>query len=215
MPESTLARLTDSPAADRAKEELELHLAARAELLLASAGRAMARLHAAADGDSPALEALALDVARGIRRGQGPLRAVVAAALKRARGRGGPAARGRPTVILEAVDVGVPVKEAYARWTRHRECPDSVRVADARIAWTCPGVTGATRGVVTFHGLGADLTRVLLVIEYHPQGILAKTATLWDAEGRRVRRGLREYARMLAVRADDGPGEAEDEGGSV
>ncbi|MFF5804814.1 cyclase [Streptomyces sp. NPDC012746] len=210
MPESTLARLKNSPAADRAKEELERCLIAQAERLLVGAGRAMGRstsyLNAMADGSSPGLKALALDSARKIGKGRGPVRAVVEAGAKQAKDktvnavrarlgrRGGKPGRGRPTVILESVDVGVPVEDAYNQWTRYRDFPDE------RIAWTSEGRKGTTRGVVTFHELAVDLTRVLMVVEYHPQGLREKTANLWRAQGRRVRLDLRNYARFLTLK---------------
>ncbi|MFG2714216.1 SRPBCC family protein [Streptomyces goshikiensis] len=249
MPESTLAKLKTSPAADRAKEELEHYLVAQAERLLVGAGRAMGRttahLNAVADGSSPGLKSLALDSARKIGKGRGPVRAVVEAGAKQAKDkaanalrdrlgrRGGKPGRGRPTVILESVDVGVPVEDAYNQWTRYRDFPEfadavtsaeavdettshwnakifwsrrdwtahvTEQVPDERIAWTSEGHKGTTRGVVTFHELAADLTRVLLVIEYHPQGLMEKTANLWRAQGRRVRLDLKNYARFLTVK---------------
>ncbi|MEV8531772.1 cyclase [Streptomyces sp. NPDC051211] len=235
MPESTLARLQDSPAADRAKEELERYLMAQAERLLAGAGRAMGRsaahLNAMADGSSPGLKALALDAARKIGKGRGPLRAVIEAGAKQAgektantlrarlgRNGGGPG-RGRPTVILESVDVGVPVEDAYNQWIRYRNsCGNRAvhvteQVPEECIAWTSEGPRGTTHGVVTFHELAVDLTRLLLVVEYHPQGVLEKTADLWRAEGRRVRLDLKDYARFLAFeggRADGRRGDLHD-----
>ncbi|MEU9304889.1 SRPBCC family protein [Streptomyces sp. NPDC048269] len=263
MPETALARLKDSPAADRAKEELERYLMAQAERLLAGAGRTMGRstahLNAIADGSSPGFRALALDGARRISKGRGPLRAVVEAGAKQAKDkaahalrdrlgrRGGTPGRGRPTVILESVDVGVPVKDAYNQWTRYRDFPDFAhavtsaegvdettsnwnakvlwsrrswtvhitdQVPDERIVWTSEGDKGTTtRGVVTFHELAVDLTRVLLVIEYHPQGLVEKTANLWRAQGRRVRLDLKNYARFLTLaggRPDGWRGEIRD-----
>ncbi|MEU9256458.1 SRPBCC family protein [Streptomyces sp. NPDC048270] len=262
MPESALARIKDSPAADRAKQELEGYLMAQAERALAGAGRAMGRstahLTAMADGTSPGLRALALDSARKVAKGRAPLRAVVEAGAKqvgaraahavrdRLTRRGGRPGRGRPTLIMESVDVGVPVKDAYNQWTRYRDFPEfaqgvtsaeavdettsdwnakifwshrswtahvTEQVPDERIAWTSEGAKGTTRGVVTFHELTVDLTRVLLAIEYHPRGLLEKTANLWRAQGRRVRLDLGNYARFLTLKggqADGWRGEVHD-----
>lgn len=137
MRESALARLKDSPAADRAKEEVERYLMAQGERLLTGAGRAMGRstphLHTMADGAGPGLKAPALDGARGMAKGPSPLRSVVGAGAQartkaasgvrgRLAGHGG--TPGRPTAILESVDVGVPVTDADTQWTRYREFPE-------------------------------------------------------------------------------------------
>lgn len=255
MPESAVARLKDSPAADRAREELERYLMAQAERVLAGAGRVMGRstahLNAMADGAGPGLKALALDGARKVAEGRGPLRAVVEAGTKQAKARavsalrdrfgrrGGTPRRRRPTLILESVDVGVPVRDAYNQWTRYRDFPEfahavigaeatdettsnwnakifwshrswtahiTEQVPDERIAWTSEGPKGTTRGVVTFHELTVDLTRVLLVIEYHPQGLVENTANLWRAQGRRIRLDLRNYVRFLSVNGGQADG---------
>ena len=41
-------------------------------------------------------------------------------------------------------------------------------IPDKRIAWTSEGAKGSTKGVITFHRLDDDLTKVLLVLEYYP-----------------------------------------------
>jgi uncharacterized membrane protein len=77
------------------------------------------------------------------------------------------------------------------------------QVPDKRIVWTSEGPKGSSRGVVTFHPLAEDLTRVLVAIEYYPQGFVEKTANVWRAVGRRVRLDLKNYRRftMLEGRA--------------
>lgn len=77
------------------------------------------------------------------------------------------------------------------------------QVPDKRIVWTSEGAKGSSRGVVTFHPLAEDLTRVLVAIEYYPQGVVEKTANVWRAVGRRVRLDLKNYRRftMLEGRA--------------
>ena len=55
------------------------------------------------------------------------------------------------------------------------------------------GRQGHVKGVVTFHPLADDLTRVLLVIEYYPKGLFEKTGNIWRAQGRRARLDLKLY----------------------
>ncbi|MFE1439578.1 SRPBCC family protein [Streptomyces sp. NPDC058739] len=79
------------------------------------------------------------------------------------------------------------------------------QIPDDRIAWTSEGAKGTTRGVVSFHRLGDNLTRVLLVIEYYPSGLFEKTGNIWRAQGRRARLDLKHFARHITLK-----GEAED-----
>nr|WP_296071697.1 SRPBCC family protein [uncultured Actinoplanes sp.] len=73
------------------------------------------------------------------------------------------------------------------------------QVPDRRIAWTSEGAKGSTRGVVTFHPLADDLTRVLLVMEYYPQGLFEKTGNIWRAGGRRARLDLKHFRRFVSL----------------
>jgi len=73
------------------------------------------------------------------------------------------------------------------------------QVPDRRIVWSSDGPKGSSRGVVTFHPLAEDLTRVLIAIEYYPQGFVEKTANVWRAVGRRVRLDLKNYRRFTML----------------
>ncbi|PTM99946.1 MULTISPECIES: SRPBCC family protein [unclassified Streptomyces] len=79
------------------------------------------------------------------------------------------------------------------------------QIPDDRIQWTSEGAKGTTKGVVSFHRLDDNLTRVLLVIEYYPQGLFEKTGNIWRAQGRRARLDLKNYVRFITLK-----GEAED-----
>ena len=76
------------------------------------------------------------------------------------------------------------------------------QVPDRRIAWTSEGAKGTTKGVVTFHPLADDLTQVLLVIEYYPQGLFEKTGNIWRAGGRRARLDLKHFRRFVMMRGE-------------
>ncbi len=77
------------------------------------------------------------------------------------------------------------------------------QVPDRRIAWTSDGDKGTTKGVVTFHPLADDLTRVLLVLEYYPGGVMEKTGNLWRAQGRRARLDLKHFRRHLMMQNEE------------
>lgn len=66
-----------------------------------------------------------------------------------------------------------------------------------RIVWRSKGQKGYIDGAVTFHELTPDLTRVMVVLEYHPAGFVEKTGNLWRAAGRRVRLELKHFQRYV------------------
>ncbi|MFD0467829.1 SRPBCC family protein [Nonomuraea thailandensis] len=57
------------------------------------------------------------------------------------------------------------------------------QLPDQRIIWRSEGPKGFVNGAVTFHEITDDLTRVLVVLEYHPQGLFERTGNLWRAQG--------------------------------
>ncbi|MFH8791549.1 SRPBCC family protein [Streptomyces sp. NPDC017941] len=250
-----LSAAVNSPAADRLKDEARAYVMAQAERALVGVGRKLGqttvKLNDIADGKSPGFGKLALEGGRKLAEGKGPLRSAVElggsrlkdsvkGALKNATGgrkKGGGGQK--PTVILEYVDVGVPVREAYDQWTQLQEFSTFAKgvksatpagdtdsdwqlkvfwssrswkahvteqVPDQRISWTSEGAKGTTKGVVTFHPLGEQLTRVLLIIEYYPKGLFEKTGNIWRAQGRRARLDLKHYARHITMRGEASDG---------
>jgi uncharacterized membrane protein len=84
--------------------------------------------------------------------------------------------------------------------TRSWEATIIEQVPDDRIVWTSKGAKGTVDGAVTFHELAPNLTRILLVIEYYPQGFFEKTGYLWRAQGRRVRADFKYIKRHMMTR---------------
>jgi len=68
---------------------------------------------------------------------------------------------------------------------------------DDQIVWRSKGPKGHVDGSVTFHELAPNLTRILVVLEYHPQGLFERTGNLWRAQGRRVRLELKHFRRHV------------------
>ncbi|MER6978484.1 SRPBCC family protein [Streptomyces carpinensis] len=254
--ESPLAVLAHSEAADRLKAEAQEYAVAQAERLLAGFGRKLGettgKLSDIAEGNSPGFAKLALDAGRKLAEGKGPVRSALEIGGSRAKdkvkdtlsnlggGKGKRKGRGgnKPTVIMEFIDVGVPVRTAYDQWTQYQDfstfakgvksaskaddthsdwqakvfwsnrswkATTTEQIPDYRIQWTSEGAKGTTKGVVSFHPLGDNLTRVLLVMEYYPSGLFEKTGNIWRAQGRRARLDLKNFARFITMK-----GEAED-----
>ena len=68
---------------------------------------------------------------------------------------------------------------------------------DDKIIWRSKGAKGYVDGAVTFHELAPNLTRILVVLEYHPQGMFERTGNIWRAQGRRARLELKHFRRHL------------------
>ncbi|GAA1850040.1 SRPBCC family protein [Actinomadura bangladeshensis] len=181
-----------------------------------------------------------------LRDGKSPFRALLSfgwTALKetlaRIFGRG---RRGRPTNIVEQIDVGAPRRLVYDQWTRFQDYPSFMKkvvsvdqasdaklnwkakifwssrtwestigeqVPDEHIVWRSKGPKGHVDGAVSFHELTPDLTRVLLVLEYHPAGLFERTGNLWRAQGRRARLELKHFRRHVMTQALTRPDEVE------
>ncbi|MEV2252870.1 SRPBCC family protein [Streptomyces sp. NPDC050147] len=254
--DNPLTGIAQSEAADRLKAEVQEYLGAQAQRLLVGVGHKLGqttgKLNDIAEGNSPGFAKLARDGGRKLAEGKGPLRSAVEIGAGRAKdsvvgafknmsggkGRRKSGAGKKPTVIMEFVDVGVPLRTAYDQWTQYQDfgtfakgvknanrADDTTsdwqakvfwssrswkshtteQVADDRIAWSSEGAKGTTKGVVSFHSLAENLTRVLLVLEYYPKGLFEKTGNIWRAQGRRARLDLKNFARFITIK-----GEAED-----
>ncbi|MDA0645464.1 SRPBCC family protein [Nonomuraea ferruginea] len=83
------------------------------------------------------------------------------------------------------------------------------QIPDQRIIWRSEGEKGRVDGAVTFHEITPDLTRVLVVLEYHPQGLFERTGNLWRAQGRRVRLELKHFRRHVMAHLLQNPDELE------
>jgi hypothetical protein len=101
--------------------------------------------------------------------------------------------------------------KANILWS-HRSWHSTIveQVPDERIVWRSEGDKGYVDGAVSFHELAPELTRVLLVLEYHPRGLVERTGNLWRAQGRRARLELKHFARHVmthtVLHPDEVPG---------
>jgi len=88
--------------------------------------------------------------------------------------------------------------KAQVLWS-HRSWEATIveQIPDQRIVWRSKGDKGHVDGAVSFHELAPDLTRVLLVLEYHPKGFVEGVGNLWRAQGRRARLELKHYVRHV------------------
>ncbi|MGZ4437037.1 MAG: SRPBCC family protein [Nocardioidaceae bacterium] len=88
--------------------------------------------------------------------------------------------------------------KAQVFWSHRRwEATILEQVPDEKIVWRSKGEKGYVDGAVTFHEVAPNLTRILVVLEYHPQGLFEKTGNIWRAQGRRARLELKHFRRHV------------------
>jgi hypothetical protein len=85
-------------------------------------------------------------------------------------------------------------------WSR-RSWETTIReqVPDSHILWVSSGAKGSADGIVTFSELAPNLTRIVLIMEYYPQGFMEKTGNLWRAVGRRARLEFKHFCRHVMM----------------
>ncbi|MGW5448195.1 SRPBCC family protein [Streptomyces asiaticus] len=88
--------------------------------------------------------------------------------------------------------------KAQVFWSHRKWRAEVVeQVPDKHIIWTSRADKGHVDGTITFHELAPELTRILFVLEYYPQGFMERTGNLWRAQGRRVRLEMKHFRRHL------------------
>jgi hypothetical protein len=100
--------------------------------------------------------------------------------------------------------------KAQVFWS-HREWESTIidQRPDERIVWRSKGQKGHVDGAVTFHELTPTLTKIVVVLEYHPQGMFERTGNLWRAQGRRARLELKHFQRHVMAHALLNPDDVE------
>jgi len=73
------------------------------------------------------------------------------------------------------------------------------QIPDKRIAWTSEAGAG-NAGVVTFHRLSDDEARIMLQLEYEPEGPVEKAGDALGVVSRRVEGDLRRFKEFIESR---------------
>ena len=81
----------------------------------------------------------------------------------------------------------------------HRSWESTIveQVPDEHIIWRSKGEKGYIDGTVTFHEMAPNLTKILLVLEYHPQGLFERTGNAFRSQRRRARLELHQFDRKV------------------
>jgi hypothetical protein len=120
---------------------------------------------------------------------------------------------------VESVDAKEDTKldwKAQIFWS-HRQWEATIleQVPEDHIVWRSKGPKGHPDGSVTFHELAPNLTRIIVVLEYYPQGLFERTGNLWRAQGRRTRVEMKHFQRHVMTRTILNPDEVEGWRGTI
>jgi uncharacterized membrane protein len=105
---------------------------------------------------------------------------------------------------------------AEARGQRHEWDAEIVeQKPDERIAWKSRDRKGPD-GVVTFHRLSPDSTKVMVQLEWEPEGMLQQLGSALGSDERRVKGDLERFKELIESRgAESGAWRGEIEHGKV
>jgi uncharacterized membrane protein len=133
--------------------------------------------------------------------------------------------------IEKSVEVEVPVRTAYNQWTQFEEFPkfmEGVELDDTHIKWVAEiggqkrewkaeitqqepdmrvawnATEGAKNaGVVTFHKLDPNRTKVMLQMEFEPEGAVETAGAALGAVGHRVEGDLERFKEFIESRGTE------------
>lgn len=97
-------------------------------------------------------------------------------------------------VLNWSVKIGPSRRQWRARITE--------QTPDERIVWESADGT-ENRGVITFHSLDSNLTRVQVEMEYFPRGPIEKIGNIFLAARRRVRKDLRLFKHYMELAGEE------------
>ncbi len=111
--------------------------------------------------------------------------------------------------FMEGVEKVHQIDDVNLHWVaeilgQHREWDSKIteQIPDERIAWT--NVTGATNaGVVTFHRIDDNTTKIMLQIEFDPDGFAEKAADALGLVRGRVKGDLERFKTFIESRGQE------------
>jgi uncharacterized membrane protein len=124
--------------------------------------------------------------------------------------------------FMEGVEQVQQIDDTHLRWVAEvggkREEWDAQiteQQPDQRIAWTAVGGKG-NAGVVTFHRLDEDATRVTVQMDWQPEGAMENIGAALGMDDRQVRKDLERFKDLIEERGiESGAWRGEVEGSSA
>jgi uncharacterized membrane protein len=108
--------------------------------------------------------------------------------------------------FMEGVEQVTQLDETHLHWrakiggkTKEWDAVITEQIPDNRIAWT--NTTGARNaGVVTFHRLADQRTRIMLQVDYEPEGLVENLGDMLGVVSARVRSNLQRFKEFIESR---------------
>lgn len=109
--------------------------------------------------------------------------------------------------FLDEVESITQIDDTHTRWkvtvggaSREFDAVITEQHPDERVAWNSMGGDTNHAGVVTFHKLGDDMTRVTVQIDWEPEGLLEKVGSLVGAGKHAVKKDLENFKELVESR---------------
>jgi hypothetical protein len=118
--------------------------------------------------------------------------------------------------IEQSIEVNVPLETAYNQWTQFEEFPqfmegvESVtQLDDTHLRWVAE-IAGKRRewkaeitGVGTFHRIDPTTTRIMLQMDWEPEGAVEQVGAAVGADDRRVKGDLGRFKELIESRGQE------------
>jgi uncharacterized membrane protein len=111
--------------------------------------------------------------------------------------------------FMQGVEYVNQIDATHLRWkadiagTSHEwEAEITEQRPDDRVAWKTTGGKGHS-GVVTFHRLGEDQTRVMVQMDWQPEGIKESAGSALGFDDRRVKGDLARFKELIESRGTE------------
>ena len=106
--------------------------------------------------------------------------------------------------FMEGVESIIQVDDTHNHWvtkiggvTREFDTEITEQHPDERVAWHSVGGDTRHAGVVTFHRLDDDRTRVMIQIDWEPSGAVEKAGAAVGADDRRVKADAQRFKEFI------------------
>jgi uncharacterized membrane protein len=114
--------------------------------------------------------------------------------------------------FMEGVEEVRQIDDKHTHWrvnvggkVREFETEITEQMPDKRIAWRTRGGT-YNSGVITFHRLNERSTRLMLQMEYEPEGVVEKAGDMLGVVSRRVQGDLERFKELIEMRGVESGG---------
>jgi uncharacterized membrane protein len=111
--------------------------------------------------------------------------------------------------FMEGVEQVRQIGDKHLQWRvnvggkpKEFETEITEQIPDKRIAWRTRGGTG-NAGVVTFHHLNDQMTRIMVQMEYQPEGVVEKAGDMLGVASRRVQGDLERFKEFVERRGTE------------